>query len=255
MYEHTNQPNQPADTARISPSLIVVGVLATNCWLYPLEKKEEKAEKIESHPDSLEPRKPCAVIDPGADPELIIARMERLHLYPTYILLTHGHFDHLAALPGLFSYFPCFSSSSPGSPSSDALEIAIHREDAPYLGPDAYTVHRTAFSAAAGAGTYVDELWEPMPRPTKLLAEGDTIGPFTVLHLPGHTPGSVGFYDAQMQVLFSGDTLFKQGMGRTDLPGGDWDALRKSLERLFALDGAIAVYPGHGPETTIAAER
>ncbi|MDR1030914.1 MAG: MBL fold metallo-hydrolase [Treponema sp.] len=250
MYEHTNQPNKPVDAARISPRVIVVGALATNCWLYPIEKKET----IESHPDSKEPRKPCAVIDPGADPELIIAQMERLHLYPAYILLTHGHFDHLAALPGLFSYFSSSSSSS-GSPSSDALEIAIHHEDAPYLGPEAYTVHRTAFSAAAGAGTYVDALWEPMPGPTKLLAEGDTIGPFTVLHLPGHTPGSVGFYDAQRQVLFSGDTLFRQGMGRTDLPGGDWDALRKSLKRLFTLDDAIAVYPGHGPETTIAAER
>jgi glyoxylase-like metal-dependent hydrolase (beta-lactamase superfamily II) len=58
-----------------------------------------------------------------------------------------------------------------------------------------------------------------------------------------------------MQILFSGDTLFKQGMGRTDLPGGDWEALQESLERLFALDGAIRVYPGHGPETTIAAEQ
>jgi glyoxylase-like metal-dependent hydrolase (beta-lactamase superfamily II) len=243
MHEHTNQSNKPVDTARISPRGIVVGALGTNCWLYPLE------EKIESRSDPREPRKPCAVIDPGADPQVIIARMERLQLYPKYILLTHGHFDHLAALPGLFSYF------SPFSPSNDAIEIAIHHEDAPYLGPEAYTVHRTAFSAAAGSGAYVDALWEPIPAPTKLLAEGDTIGPFTVLHLPGHTPGSVGFYDAQMQVLFSGDTLFKQGMGRTDLPGGDWDALKKSLGRLFTMDDTIAVYPGHGPETTIAAER
>ncbi|MDR0628881.1 MAG: MBL fold metallo-hydrolase [Treponema sp.] len=214
---------------------MVVGALATNCWLYPL---------IEPGPHEQE--HPCAVIDPGADPEVIIARMKRFRLYPRYVLLTHGHFDHVAALPGLVSHF---------SHEGRALEIAIHHADASSLGPEAYGVHRTAFRAVAGNTAYVDALWESIPSPTKLLAEGDRIGPFTVLHLPGHSPGSIGLYDAEMQLLFSGDTLFKCGMGRTDLPGGDWEALQKSLERLFALDGTISVYPGHGPETTIAAER
>jgi glyoxylase-like metal-dependent hydrolase (beta-lactamase superfamily II) len=228
MHEPTKQPK---------PYPVVVGALATNCWLYPL---------IEPSPGK---DTPCAVIDPGADPDVIIARMKRLQLYPTFILLTHGHFDHLAALPALVSHF------SHTFPEGQGLEIGIHQADAPYLGPDAYRVHRNAFQAAAGSSAYVDALWQPLPAATKLLSEGDSIGPFTVLHLPGHSPGSIGLYDTAAQVLLSGDTLFKQGMGRTDLPGGDWTALQHSLDRLFALDGAIRVYPGHGPETTIAAEQ
>ncbi|MDR2798282.1 MAG: MBL fold metallo-hydrolase [Treponema sp.] len=234
MNEHTKQ---PVDAFRIPLAPLVVGALATNCWLYPL---------TEPGPSPYEQDQPCAVIDPGADPDVIIARMKRFQLYPKYILLTHGHFDHVAALPGLVSHF---------SQYGEALEIAIHQADASYLGPEAYTVHQTAFRAAAGNSAYVDALWESMPSPAKLLAEGDSIGPFKVLHLPGHTQGSIGLYDAERKLLFSGDTLFKQGIGRTDLPGGDWDALQKSLKRLFALEGAIRVYPGHGPETSIAAER
>jgi glyoxylase-like metal-dependent hydrolase (beta-lactamase superfamily II) len=212
----------------------MVGALATNCWLYPL---------IEAAPEpGIAVHRPCAVIDPGAEADLIIARIERLHLYPRYVLLTHGHFDHLAALPDLIAHYR-------------DVQIAIHQEDAQYLGPDAYRVHRAAFLAVAGSAAYVDALWESIPAPTTLLTEGDTIGPFQVLHLPGHSPGSVGFYDADMKLLFSGDTLFKQGIGRTDLPGGDWNALQKSLKRLLVLDEDIRVYPGHGSETTIGAER
>lgn len=89
-------------------------------------------------------------------------------------------------------------------------------------------------------------------------AEGDQAGPFKTLHLPGHSPGSTGFLleDAGTAgALFCGDTLFCGNMGRVDLPGGDWETLQKSLNRLFALDPAVAVYPGHGPATTIGEER
>jgi glyoxylase-like metal-dependent hydrolase (beta-lactamase superfamily II) len=81
------------------------------------------------------------------------------------------------------------------------------------------------------------------------------IGPFKVLHLPGHSPGSAGFLLEQEKILLSGDTLFRAGIGRTDLPGGDWPALQKSLDRLLSMDPAIAVYPGHGPLTTIGEEQ
>jgi len=88
-----------------------------------------------------------------------------------------------------------------------------------------------------------------------LLEEGSTIGPFTVLHVPGHTPGCAAFWDKEQKVLFTGDTLFQRGYGRTDLPGGNEKDLVKSLNRLFSMDPDIKVYPGHGESTTIGQEK
>ncbi|MDR3335367.1 MAG: MBL fold metallo-hydrolase [Treponema sp.] len=207
---------------------IVLGALATNCWIIPLKGPSE-------------PRY-CAIIDPGADAPAIIARLKRRKLRPQYILLTHGHFDHIAALPDLVETF-------------GPIEIAIHRNDAAYLGPDAYRVHHTSFTAAAGDAALVDALWKPMPSPTVLIAEGNTLGPFTVLHLPGHSAGSVGFYDERKGWLFCGDTLFKNGTGRTDLPGGDEEHLATSLSRLLGMSGNIRIFPGHGPVSTLGQER
>lgn len=215
---------------------ILVGAIATNCWILPVPHPEE--------PGGTGPWDGI-VVDPGADAPAIIARLQRLRLRPRYIILTHGHFDHIAALPDLVR---AFAGSGP-------LEIGIHRDDENYLGPGAYTVHRESFSVAAGDAGYVDELWQDQPSPTRLLSEGDMIGPFKVLHLPGHSPGSAGFLLEQEKILLSGDTLFRAGIGRTDLPGGDWPALQKSLDRLLSMDPAIAVYPGHGPLTTIGEEQ
>lgn len=206
---------------------ITVGFIATNCWIYPLDTG--------SAADGLSP---CAVIDPGEEGERIIEYLTRLNLFPTYILLTHGHFDHIGAVPALVVKY--------GSP-----EIAIHAEDAEYLGPNSYPVHCRSFKAAAGDSAYINALWEEMPVPGRILAEGDEIGPFTVLHLPGHTPGSIGLWDKKAEILFSGDTLFCGGFGRTDLPGGSETQLLASLKRLFAMDGNIQVYPGHGPLTSM----
>jgi glyoxylase-like metal-dependent hydrolase (beta-lactamase superfamily II) len=217
---------------------IVVGPLATNCWILPAHLSEKTG------PGEAEPREGI-VIDPGADAPAIIARLRRLRLRPQYIILTHGHFDHISALPELVK---AFAKTGP-------LELAIHRDDGNYLGPSAYGVHRESFTVAAGDSGYVDNLWEDLPSPTRLLSEGDTIGPFKVLHLPGHSPGSAGFLLEREKILFSGDTLFQAGIGRTDLPGGDWPALQKSLDRLLALDQAITVYPGHGPPTSIGEEQ
>jgi glyoxylase-like metal-dependent hydrolase (beta-lactamase superfamily II) len=94
-----------------------------------------------------------------------------------------------------------------------------------------------------------------MPSPARLLDEGDKVGPFTVLHTPGHTPGSVCFFLEQDSLLFSGDTLFQGGEGRTDLPGGDYPAIVKSIRRLLTLDDNTAVFPGHENITTIGDER
>ena len=211
---------------------IVVGDIATNCWIYPLP---------DSSPGISDGFAPCAVIDPGDEGGRIIASLNRLKLVPVYILLTHGHFDHISAVPFLAKEYP-------------DCEIAVHAADAGYLGPDSLALHHRCITAAGGHPSYIDQLWEEMPPPDRVLAEGDTAGPFTVLHLPGHTPGSVGFWDKKASVLFTGDTLFCEDYGRTDLPGGEESLLVASLKRLFSLDGRIAVFPGHGPSTTLEKE-
>jgi len=211
---------------------ITVGDIATNCWIYPLEGRPGY----------------CAVIDPGEEGGRIIASLDKLQLVPAYILLTHGHFDHIAAVPTLAAEYRKRAEGGAGP------ELAIHAADAQYLGRDSYNAHSASMRIAAGTTAYLDSLWEEMPPPDKTLAEGDSIGPFTVLHLSGHTPGSIGLWDKAAGILFSGDTLFCGDYGRTDLPGGSEEELFASLKRLFAMDGSIQVCPGHGPATTIAQE-
>jgi glyoxylase-like metal-dependent hydrolase (beta-lactamase superfamily II) len=93
-----------------------------------------------------------------------------------------------------------------------------------------------------------------MPEADILLEEGSQIGAFTVLHLPGHTQGSAAFWDKEAGALFTGDTLFKNGYGRTDLPGSSKESLIKSIDRLFKMDPDTAVFPGHDGTTTIGLE-
>jgi glyoxylase-like metal-dependent hydrolase (beta-lactamase superfamily II) len=208
---------------------IIVGGIATNCWLYPLG---DGAPSLEG----------AVVIDPGEEGSRIIAFLDQHKLFPKYIVLTHGHFDHIGAVPALATRY-----------GADA-EIAIHSADAEYLGPDSYPVHRHSFSIATGSPAYLDAIWEDMPPPRTLLAEGDIIGPFTVLHLPGHTPGSIGLWDKKEGVLFSGDTLFCGNYGRSDVPGGNEAQLFSSLKRLCTMEPSLQVYPGHGPATSIGNE-
>jgi len=214
---------------------LTVGAIATNCWIYPLEGKPGR----------------CAVIDPGEEADRIIAFLDQEKLVPAYILLTHGHFDHIAAVPALAAEY---RKRTGASSEDDSIEIAIHAEDAHYLGPSSFPVHTNSMRIAAGSTEYLDALWEDMPPADRTLAEGSSIGPFTVLHLPGHSCGSIGLWDKDAGILFSGDTLFCGDYGRTDLPGGSEEQLFASLRRLFAMDGGIQVCPGHGPATTLAAE-
>ena len=208
-----------------------VGMLDTNCYIYPFESRNE---------DGLQN---AAVIDPGGDVGVIIDALQKGGWFPQYILLTHGHFDHILALAALHAEY------------KHKPLVAITAGDKKYIGEAAYDTHYKIFSRI-GCLPYIGGLkTEPPPEPNIILDEGTVVGPFTTLLLPGHSAGSAGFYDKNAGVLFSGDTLFCGGYGRADLNDSDEDALAESLKRLFAMDGTIRVYSGHGPATTIGAER
>ena len=217
---------------------IVVGDIQTNCWFYATEDLPDKAGK-----------RPCVVIDPGDEAGAIISRLQKLNWVPVYIFLTHGHFDHVAGLPDLLD--ACGKGAFGPGPLP---KTGIHRLDIHYLGKDALEVHRNSFSTAGGNPAYVDALWKPLPDADIIFEEGAEAGPFRVLHTPGHTGGSVCFYDEKADVLFSGDTLFRGNCGRTDLPGGNSGQLRQSLKRLLSMKHGTSVYPGHGAATTIEKE-
>ena len=173
----------------------------------------------------------CIVIDPGAEPDRSrrAANGKRI----AAILLTHGHFDHIGAVAAL---------------KEKDTPVLIHELDAPMLGDPDLNVSRPLIRRDVTAPPATDLLQEGSRR---TLAGLDV----EVLHTPGHTPGSVCLYFEEDKVLFSGDSLFQMGYGRTDLPGGNYFQLIDSLERLFALPSDVQVYPGHGEMTTIGAEK
>jgi glyoxylase-like metal-dependent hydrolase (beta-lactamase superfamily II) len=216
---------------------VQVGAIETNCWLYAPEENGDTRF--------------CFVIDPGDEAALIISTLKELNWVPNHILLTHGHFDHLMALPDLLE---AFEKGVFGA--REAPKVGVHRMDANYLGKDALSLHKKSYAAAAGGGSsYIETIWKPIKEADILFEEGDELSPFKVLHLPGHTPGSAAFYDEKAGVLFSGDTLFQGTWGRTDLPGGNEALIQKSLKRLRSMNEKIVVCPGHGPVTTIGEER
>jgi glyoxylase-like metal-dependent hydrolase (beta-lactamase superfamily II) len=176
--------------------------------------------------------KEAIIVDPAGEPERILAEVQRLALKPLFIVNTHGHIDHVAANDAV--------RKAVGAP------LLIHAGDASYLErPD------PTFARWLGAP---DRL---LPA-DRNVGDGDTLAfgacLLTVLHTPGHTPGGISLYGEG--VVFTGDALFNQGVGRTDLPGGNWRQLQTSIRtRLFTLPDDTIVYPGHGPETTIGSER
>jgi hydroxyacylglutathione hydrolase len=175
-------------------------------------------------------RAEAVVVDPGFDPRSVIRLLEQQRLRPAAILNTHGHVDHIAGNAALKAAFP------------DA-PLIIGRDDAPLLSdPDA--------NMSAPFGLPVRS-----PGADRLVGEGDCVEAagfcFLVREVPGHSPGSVVYITDQ----FGGDVLFAGSVGRTDF-GGDFPLLRSGIRsKLFILPDATLVYPGHGPATTIGAER
>ena len=163
----------------------------------------------------------CVVIDPGYEAETVLAEAKRLGKSIEAILLTHGHFDHVGAVKDIAAETDC--------------KVYLCEEDLSM--PPQLT---------AGTLYYTD-----------LYGEGDILSlaglSFKVLHTPGHTPGSVCLQCED--TIFSGDTLFWGSCGRTDLPGGSWATIQKSLKRLAAISGDFKVYPGHGDDTRLDFER
>ena len=192
----------------------VVGPLENNCFLIIDEASKE-----------------CFITDPGDEPDRILDFITENGLTARYLVCTHAHFDHVAAIPEL--------------KAGTGAQIVIHRADLPIY--DRSQEHASAW------GFEID----PLPHPDIFVSEGDLIKignlRFEILHTPGHSPGGICLYGEG--VVITGDTLFAGSVGRTDLPGGDVLKLKLSFQRLLSLSDETQVLPGHGPETTIGRER
>jgi glyoxylase-like metal-dependent hydrolase (beta-lactamase superfamily II) len=195
---------------------IPVGITQTNCYVVGCEETQEGV-----------------VIDPGGHPQRILKIIEESGLTIRYVLNTHCHFDHIGANAEIVA-------------ATDA-PLALHPAELPLL---------QARGGAALFGIPVNA--SPLPdlelEPGQALEVGTLR--FQVLHTPGHSPGSLTFYLEEEKVAFDGDVLFALGVGRTDLPGGDWNTLMRSIrDVLFAMPDETVLYPGHGPKTTVGREK
>lgn len=192
---------------------VTVGMLSTNCYIVSDETTGD-----------------CAVIDPGAYANRILDVVKQNNLTVRYVLLTHGHYDHILASSAIVK--------ETGAP------LAIHREDEWLLSAE----EAKMFGHSEG---YVP------PRADRYLADGDEVDAgnlrFRVLHTPGHTAGSCTLLCGN--AMFSGDTLFQESCGRTDLETGSMQDMLRSLKRLCLLEGDYSVFPGHESFSTLQYER
>lgn len=196
-----------------------LGPFASNCYLVGSERTREGM-----------------IIDPGAEPKAILREVEKERLQIKLIVITHAHMDHTMALQPV--------KEATGAP------YAVHAEDAGFL----FSGFGRQLASLVGMGASAQE---PLP-PDQLLRGGETITigdlSFQVLHTPGHSPGGICLYGDG--VVFTGDTLFNFGIGRTDFPGCSMEQLLESIiTRLLVLPDQTVVLPGHGPRSTIGVER
>ena len=177
----------------------------------------------------------CLIVDTGLDGGDLVRLLTQNQLNPVAVVLTHGHADHIVGLEAVRRQFP-------------QIKTYIHRLDAPLL-----TYPQANLSVLAGVAFTT----EPA---NVLLEEGDIVEEagirLEVLHTPGHTPGGICLYARAEGIVFVGDTLFADSVGRTDFPGGDMDQLIESIRnKLFSLPDETAAYPGHGMRTTVGREK
>lgn len=178
--------------------------------------------------------KDAIIIDPGSDFEKIKSFIDSNELKPLAIVNTHGHFDHVGAIEDLKSEYN--------------IPLYMHEGDE-FLLKNAVE-HASMFGIFGIKSSNIDNYLED----NQLLAFGDI--KLKVLHTPGHSPGGVSLYLGEAKAVFTGDTLFKDSVGRTDFPYADFNTLANSIKnKLYVLDDDVTVYPGHGPSSTIGYEK
>ena len=197
---------------------LTVGPLRVNCFLLVDVKNDEGW-----------------LIDPGGNVSDIMHLLETTGARPTRIINTHAHFDHVLAVPDIKN-------------KTDAT-FHLHRDEQPVLD---YT--------PVAVKTWLGWEWGPPPAVDSYLAHGDklTLGDdsLEIRHVPGHSPGSIIFVDHSGRRAWVGDTVFRESVGRTDLPGGSHSQLIRAInEQIFTLPDDYTLFPGHGPFTTVGHER
>lgn len=177
----------------------------------------------------------CWIIDAGFDPEKMIADIQVKNLVPEMLIYTHAHLDHIAGTDAIRKAFP-------------DMKTAILEVESSFLGDPSMNL-----SVTAGMNVTAEDADIMLADGQELIFEGAI---FKVLATPGHSPGGICLYQADQDLLFSGDTLFQGSVGRYDFPTSNGEALFSSIkEKLTPLPGSTKVFPGHGGTTTIAEEK
>jgi glyoxylase-like metal-dependent hydrolase (beta-lactamase superfamily II) len=207
-----------------TPSLTVarfpLGPYQTNCYVI-------------HQPASASPNA-CWIVDASFEPAPLIGYVKSKGLVPAALVLTHAHIDHIAGVKELRSAFA-------------GLPIMIHQAEEDWLNDP--VLNLSAFSGMPVTS----------PAATRVLAEGESLdlpgGPWSVVHTPGHSPGSITLHAGTQEIAFVGDALFAGSIGRTDFPGCSFAELERSIRtKLYTLPGKTTIFPGHGGESTIGEE-